>query len=53
MIASVTIETAQSGIRSTGRARKAADRLRDAGAGKDYRGRDKAGDHAPTWVEIE
>jgi exodeoxyribonuclease-3 len=32
---------------------QAADRLRDAGVGKEYRGRDKASDHAPTWVEIE
>jgi exodeoxyribonuclease III len=32
---------------------QAADRLRDAGVGKDYRGREKASDHAPTWVEIE
>jgi hypothetical protein len=45
--------TAQSGIRSTGRARKVADRSREAGAGKDYRGREKASDHALAWVEIE
>ncbi|TFI57711.1 exodeoxyribonuclease III [Sphingomonas parva] len=32
---------------------QAADRLLDAGVDKDYRGRDKASDHAPTWVEIE
>ena len=32
---------------------QAADRLRDAGVDKDYRGRDKASDHAPTWVEID
>src|SRR3954453_22603189 len=32
---------------------QAADRLRDAGVGKDYRGREKASDHAPTWVDIE
>jgi exodeoxyribonuclease-3 len=32
---------------------QAADRLRDAGVDKEYRGRDKASDHAPTWVEIE
>ena len=32
---------------------QAADRLRDAGVDKGYRGRDKASDHAPTWVEIE
>ncbi|HJQ16901.1 MAG TPA: exodeoxyribonuclease III [Allosphingosinicella sp.] len=31
----------------------AADRLLDAGVDKDYRGREKASDHAPTWVEIE
>jgi exodeoxyribonuclease-3 len=31
----------------------AADRLRDAGVDKEYRGREKASDHAPTWVEIE
>ena len=32
---------------------QAADRLLDAGVDKDYRGREKASDHAPTWVEIE
>lgn len=32
---------------------QAADRLLDAGVDKDYRGRDKASDHAPTWVELE
>jgi exodeoxyribonuclease-3 len=32
---------------------QAADRLRDAGVDKDYRGRDKASDHAPTWIELE
>ena len=32
---------------------QAADRLRDAGVDKDYRGREKASDHAPTWVELE
>ena len=32
---------------------QAADRLLDAGVDKDYRGRDKASDHAPTWIEIE
>ena len=32
---------------------QAADRLLDAGVHKDYRGREKASDHAPTWVEIE
>jgi exodeoxyribonuclease-3 len=31
----------------------AADRLLDAGVDKDYRGREKASDHAPTWAEIE
>lgn len=31
----------------------AADRLSDAGVDKDYRGREKASDHAPTWVTIE
>lgn len=31
---------------------QAADRLRDAGVDKDYRGREKASDHAPTWVEL-
>jgi exodeoxyribonuclease-3 len=31
----------------------AADRLTDAGVDKDYRGREKASDHAPTWVELE
>ena len=31
---------------------QAADRLLDAGVDKDYRGREKASDHAPTWVEI-
>jgi exodeoxyribonuclease-3 len=31
----------------------AADRLLDAGVDKDYRGRDKASDHAPTWVALE
>jgi exodeoxyribonuclease-3 len=32
---------------------QAADRLLDAGVDKDYRGRDKASDHAPTWVSLE
>jgi len=32
---------------------QAADRLLDAGVDKDYRGREKASDHAPTWVTIE
>jgi exodeoxyribonuclease-3 len=31
----------------------AADRLLDAGVDKDYRGREKASDHAPTWVDLE
>jgi exodeoxyribonuclease-3 len=31
----------------------AADRLRDAGVDKEYRGREKASDHAPTWVGLE
>jgi len=31
---------------------QAADRLIDAGVDKDYRGRDKASDHAPTWVRL-
>jgi len=30
----------------------AADRLLDAGVDKDYRGREKASDHAPTWVVL-
>ncbi len=30
----------------------AADRFLDAGVDKDYRGRDKASDHAPTWVTL-
>ena len=30
----------------------AADRLLDAGVDKEYRGREKASDHAPTWVEL-
>ncbi|KQS01932.1 exodeoxyribonuclease III [Sphingomonas sp. Leaf357] len=30
----------------------AADRLADAGVDKDYRGREKASDHAPTWVKL-
>lgn len=32
---------------------RAADRFRDAGVDKDYRGREKASDHAPTWVELD
>jgi exodeoxyribonuclease-3 len=31
---------------------EAADRLISAGVDKDYRGREKASDHAPLWVEI-
>lgn len=31
---------------------EAADRLRNAGVDKEYRGREKASDHAPTWVEL-
>ena len=31
----------------------AADRLLDAGVDKAHRGREKASDHAPTWVELE
>lgn len=31
----------------------AADRLRDAGVDKDYRGREKASDHAPTFVVLD
>ena len=30
-----------------------ADRLREAGVDKGYRGRDKASDHAPTWVSLK
>ncbi len=30
----------------------AADRLVDAGVNKDYRGRERASDHAPTWVSL-
>jgi exodeoxyribonuclease-3 len=32
---------------------QAADRLLDAGVDKAYRGREKASDHAPTWVQLE
>ncbi|HEV2746140.1 MAG TPA: exodeoxyribonuclease III [Allosphingosinicella sp.] len=32
---------------------QAADRLADAGVDKEYRGREKASDHAPTWVELD
>ena len=32
---------------------QAADRLLDAGVDKAYRGREKASDHAPTWVMLE
>ena len=31
----------------------AADRMLDAGVDKEYRGREKASDHAPTWVRLE
>ena len=31
---------------------EAADRFVDAGVDKDYRGREKASDHAPTWVRL-
>ena len=31
---------------------QAADRFLDAGVDKDYRGRDKASDHAPTWLTL-
>ncbi|WP_375381557.1 exodeoxyribonuclease III [uncultured Sphingomonas sp.] len=31
----------------------AADRLVDAGVDKEYRGREKASDHAPTWVTLK
>lgn len=31
---------------------QAADRMTDAGVDKDYRGREKASDHAPTWVRL-
>ncbi len=31
----------------------AADRLIDAGVDKEYRGREKASDHAPTWVTLD
>lgn len=30
----------------------AADRLADANVDKEYRGREKASDHAPTWVRL-
>ncbi len=32
---------------------QAADRLVDAGVDKEYRGREKASDHAPTWVNLD
>jgi exodeoxyribonuclease-3 len=32
---------------------QAADRLLDAGVDREYRGREKASDHAPTWVTLE
>jgi len=31
---------------------EAADRLTDAGVDKEYRGREKASDHVPTWIEL-
>jgi len=31
----------------------AADRLREAGVDKEYRGREKASDHAPVWIELD
>lgn len=31
---------------------EAADRLRNAGVDREYRGREKASDHAPTWVDL-
>ena len=31
---------------------QAADRLLDAGVDKEYRGREKASDHAPVWIEL-
>ena len=31
---------------------EAADRLTDAGVDREYRGREKASDHAPTWIEL-
>jgi exodeoxyribonuclease-3 len=31
---------------------QAADRFLDAGVDRDYRGREKASDHAPTWVSL-
>jgi exodeoxyribonuclease-3 len=31
---------------------QAADRLVDAGVDRDYRGREKASDHAPTWIVL-
>ena len=32
---------------------QAADRMLDAGVDKSYRGREKASDHAPTWVRLD
>ena len=32
---------------------QAADRMLDAGVDREYRGREKASDHAPTWVTLE
>lgn len=31
---------------------RAADRLKSVGVDKDHRGREKASDHAPTWIEL-
>jgi exodeoxyribonuclease III len=31
----------------------AADRLLEAGVDKSYRAREKASDHAPTWVQLK
>lgn len=31
----------------------AADRLRDAGVDREYRGREKASDHTPVWIELD
>jgi len=30
----------------------AADRLRDVGVDKEYRGREKASDHTPVWIDL-
>jgi exodeoxyribonuclease-3 len=31
---------------------EAADRLADAGVDRDHRGRERASDHAPTWIVL-